>query len=347
MNPIFRSLSFLLAVPALAQFQTRVPATANDLINPQPGDPYFIFYSDVPSPLPNVVAGYSKVDRAGRRASIGHRFFYDRSAHIFFGYDIVVQPQDQIDTYTVSFYDLSMCPLDFPVDSADSLNPALWKRAPVPTPLPLQLVHAGESMPITVYRDPGTGKELLDSLTIAAMPPMGKPGHVQLNGIDFWEWAHSTPYNGNAAPPRKSYDIFGAARPFSTEDAEMRLQMGGLVVNGKPQFGTEGARVVTGELVWFYVPGHGRYILSLTPRPNLGFERAGEVRGGLVTFSIDDDHVVLESPAMVAPGEAPYFLYVLHDPSWAPTVQVRGGQLRLGSVSPKELAAIGKPASKY
>jgi hypothetical protein len=300
----------------------------------------------VPSPLPNIVAGYSKTDRAGRRASIGHRFFYDRRAHIFFGYDIVVQPQDQIDTYTVSFFNLSMGPLDFPIDSADSLTPTLWKQVPLPTPLPSQVLHGGEPMPITVYREPGTGKELLDTLTIAAMAPMGKPGHVQLNGIDFWEWAHSTPHNGNAAPPRKSEDIFGVARQFTIDDAEMRLQMGRLLVNGKPQFGTEGARVATGELVWFYVPGHGRYILSLTPRADLGFAQAGEIRGGLVTFSIDNDQVVLESPAMVAPGETPYFLYVLHDPSWTPTVQVPGGQLRFGSVSPKELAALAK-SSKY
>ena len=343
MNSIRCSLCFLLAVPALAQFQTRVPGPASDLINPEPGDPYFILYSDVPSPLANIVAGYIKVDRAGRRASIGHRFFYDQGAHTFFGYDIVVQPLDQVDKYSVSFFDLSMSPLDFPIDSADSLTPTQWKHAPMPTPLPPQTVRAGESMAITVYRDPGTGKELRDTMTVAAMPSMIRPGRLQLNGIELWEWAHRTPRNANAGPPRNALDIFGPARPFSIDDAEMRLQMGSLVINGKPQSGTEGARVVTGELVWFYIPSHGRYILSLTPRPDLGFERAGEVRGGLVTFSIDRDEVALESPAMIAPGETPYFLYVLHDSSWAPTVQTSGGQLRFGSVSPKELAALAKP----
>ena len=143
--------------------------------------------------------------------------------------------------------------------------------------------------------------------------------------------AHSTPRNGNAAPSHRSVRRdFVVAQPFSIDDAQMRLEMGRLVVNGKSQFGTEGARVVTGALVWFDVPGHGRYIFSLIPRPDLGFERAGEVRGRLVTFSVDNDHVVLESPAMVAPGETPYFLDVVHDSSWAPTVQVRGGQLVFG-----------------
>jgi hypothetical protein len=285
MHSIGCSLCFLLAVPGLAQFQTPVPGKLSDLVNPQPGDPVFILYSDLPSPLADIVAGYANINRAGRRASMAHRFFYDRGAHIFFGYDIVVQPQDRIDMYSVGFFNLSMGPLDFPIDSTDSLNPTLWKQVPLPTLLPSQVVRAGEPMSITVYRDPKTGAELRDTMTIAAMPQSVSPvPHQQLNGIEVWEWAHSTPRNGNAAPSHRSYAIFGAAQPFSIDDAQMRLEMGRLVVNGKSQFGTEGARVVTGALVWFYVPGHGRYILSLIPRPDLGFERAGEVRGGSSLF---------------------------------------------------------------
>lgn len=69
------------------------------------------------------------------------------------------------------------------------------------------------------------------------------------------------------------------------------------------------------------MPGHGRYILALTPRPNLGFVQAGEVRGGIVTFTAGGDEVLLQSPAMIAPGDAPYILYVLHDVAWVPTAR--------------------------
>ena len=211
MHSIGCSLCFLLAVPGLAQFQTPVPGKLSDLVNPQPGDPVFILYSDLPSPLADIVAGYANINRAGRRASMAHRFFYDRGAHIFFGYDIVVQPQDRIDMYSVGFFNLSMGPLDFPIDSTDSLNPTLWKQVPLPTLLPSQVVRAGEPMSITVYRDPKTGAELRDTMTIAAMPQSVSPvPHQQLNGIEVWEWAHSTPRNGNAAPSHRSYAIFGA-----------------------------------------------------------------------------------------------------------------------------------------
>lgn len=122
----------------------------------------------------------------------------------------------------------------------------------------------------------------------------------------------------------------------------MRLTMRRVIVNGTVDLNANGTRNVSGALVWFYAPGHGRYVLSLTPRPDLGFVQAGEVRGGLVTFEVDKDNVVLESPAMIAPGDAPYVLYVLHDREWAPTARRQIGQLLLGSVSPRELAAIAR-----
>ena len=144
MHSIGCSLCFLKAVPGLAQFQTPVPGKLSDLVNPQPGDPVFILYSDLPSPLADIVGvPDANINRAGRRASMAHRFFYDRGAHIFFGYDIVVQPQDRIDMYSVGFFNLSMELLDFPIDSTDSLNPTLWKQVPLPTLLPSQVVRAG------------------------------------------------------------------------------------------------------------------------------------------------------------------------------------------------------------
>jgi len=77
----------------------------------------------------------------------------------------------------------------------------------------------------------------------------------------------------------------------------MRLQMGRVTIMAQSIARTDLSRTVSGSLVWFYAPGHGRYIFSLTPRPDLGFVQAGEIRGGLATFTVDKDEVLLESPA--------------------------------------------------
>lgn len=330
-------LGALIAYPALAQFQSVVPSKATDPFA-APGDPHFVLYADLPSPLPNIVAGYSTVNRMGRLASIGHRYFYDETAHLYFGYDIVIQPQELVDSYRVTFSSLSIGPLDFQTSAPDSLDPSVWKKLPLPAIPAPQVLQAGDPMPIRVFRDPDTGRGLVDTMTVVPMPQM--PLRYMSNGREWWQWAHTTVSSGNSTPFRKASNLFGDARQFSADDAEMRLQMGRVAINGREERYADGSRSVSGSLVWFYVPGHGRYVLSLSPRPDLGFVQAGEVRGGLLTFTVDEEDVLLESPAMVAPGDTPYFLYVLHDAAWVPTARGQGGLLLFGSVSPKELAAV-------
>jgi hypothetical protein len=330
-------LGTLIAFPALAQFQSVVPSKATDPFA-APGDPHFVLYADLPSPLPNVVAAYLNANRMGRLASIGHRYFYDEAAHLYFGYDIVIQPEVMIDTYRVSFSNLSIGPLDFQTDAPDSLDPALWRKEAVPALPAPQTVHAGDPMSIHVLDDPDTRRDLIDTVTVVPMPPM--PRRNMSTGREWWQWAHATLRNGNSGPARQPFTIFGSARQFSSDDAEIRLQMGRVSINGTVDRRGEGTRVVTGSLVWFYAPGHGRYILSLTPRPDLGFIQAGEIRGALAAFTVDKDEILLESQSMIAPGEAPYFLYVLHDPEWVPTSRSQIGVILFGSVSPRELAAV-------
>jgi hypothetical protein len=83
--------------------------------------------------------------------------------------------------------------------------------------------------------------------------------------------------------------VFGDARGFSADDAEIHFVPSGLSINGVSQDPPARQPYVTGALVWFYIPGRGRYILSLTPRAELGFAQAGEVRGGAIRFTLGGD----------------------------------------------------------
>jgi hypothetical protein len=96
-------------------------------------------------------------------------------------------------------------------------------------------------------------------------------------------------------------------------------------------------------LVWFYIPGRGRYILSLVPRPELEFHKAGEVRGGRITLTLNGDAITLECFSEIATGHAPYNLYVLRDSKWEPTAQAQKGQLAIGSVDAEELVMLKRP----
>ena len=92
--------------------------------------------------------------------------------------------------------------------------------------------------------------------------------------------------------------------------------------------------------IWLYLPGRGRYVLSLAPRLGLDFKQSGEVRGGAITFAVDGDSIRLESFIPFAAGDTPYLLYVLHDPQWEPTSEKQKGAPNIGTVGAAELSAL-------
>jgi hypothetical protein len=76
---------------------------------------------------------------------------------------------------------------------------------------------------------------------------------------------------------------------------------------------------VSGGIVWVYVPTAGRFLLSLTPRGQ--FVRAGTVRGTELTFRVGGNTYTVNSATRIAPADAAFNLYVLHQPGWKPTYE--------------------------
>ena len=146
------------------------------------------------------------------------------------------------------------------------------------------------------------------------------------------------------APIRIPPPISGSPRLFTAADAELWITNPSVTLNG----GVAGAlNAAHGSLVFLYQPGKGRYVLSLVPRPELGFTRAGEVSGGLLKWTADGDAFSVDSPYAIARGGGPYFVYELHDPDWQPATTPRSpGRILLGSVSPEEIALLRKDTAK-
>jgi hypothetical protein len=129
------------------------------------------------------------------------------------------------------------------------------------------------------------------------------------------------------------------ARQFSGDHAEMRIWHPSFRVSGVVTSNSGlSAYAVDGPFPWFYVPGRGRYILSLLPRP--GFVKAGEVRGATMNIVLDHATIEVWSSITVAPGNSPYFLYTLHDADWEPTSGSQRARILVGTVGPEEVEAM-------
>jgi hypothetical protein len=291
----------------------------------------------MPPSLPfHLIAGSSSRGSNGPTGGevVAHRYFYDEDKAVYFGYDLLLELDSQTSSYRIRFFELGIGPLDV-VPRPARYDPSAWKKLSLPSLPAARTVQPGDTIPVDLWVDPATGQKLVDNVRIQTTPQF-----LQVNQRIIQSM---TTLRGGAGPPQRSIPtVSGAARSFSAEDSEMRLAQPRITVNGVVQESTGRTANAGGTLIWFHLPKRGRYILSLAPRPELGFVKAGEVRGGAITFTLDKDEFLLESPIAIASGSAPYILYVLHDAEWEPTGMNQGDRMQFGSVAPGEIALLQK-----
>ena len=225
------------------------------------------------------------------------RILINRAAHTYLGYELILEPQEEEGVYLLTFGKLGITPLDVAATYSPQLAQASpagpFTLLPIPASPAPQLVHEGQTVTIDLLTDLATGDKLFDDVHIVLL--------------------HSTYVPRVPTAP-------GDARDFLATDADFEIFEPQASLNGKVQTasGPGSLHDVRSALPWFYFPDHGRFILSLTPRANHGFLKAGEVRGGRITFALDHDSVKIESIRAIASGNGVYNLYVLHEPDWEP-----------------------------
>jgi hypothetical protein len=218
-----------------------------------------------------------------------HRFMSDRTQRVYFGYDVSIEVLPEPNAYRLMFSQLTS-------ESVRQIlgdDAASWTQLPAPDwggPA-VRIIHAGEVLSLDLLTNSRTGQKIVDYVTV--------------NGPSYtpaWDFIYET----------------GTPRDFRAEDAALDLRTPHMTVNGQDALASPSGFAVYGPVVWFYVPMHGRFILSLLPHPELGFIKAGEVRGSTLNFNVGDDTFSLAAASRIAPGQRPFTLYVFHDSEWRP-----------------------------
>ena len=214
------------------------------------------------------------------------RVFLDPVTHSYFGYELFVE-QPQPGTYRATFGKLGVSQLDLAGEGKiTTLDWVLLALPEIPQP---RLIHAGDTLSIDVFIDNSTGEKLVDEISV--IPRVTKTIFIP------------SPIMALRAP----VTVIGPARDFSPGDAELQLDLRAITLNGFRE--RSNWHPVRGTLVWVYIPDHGRFILSLSPRPGLDFKPTGEIRGAAVTFTVGDDTVSLECVSPIAGTDSAYNLY--------------------------------------
>lgn len=210
-----------------------------------------------------------------------HRYLTDSTTHTYFGYDLAIDPTPE-GRFRVTFSPLSLNATGLELDQSAS-----WTQLPLP-PLPAPIVVTGKDhdlLAVTFLVHPVTGQKVTDYLSI---------------GDDRFIGRLPT----------------GEPRDFTINDVPLTLVRPRLSVNGKLLKAMGGG--ISGEAVYLYLPGQGRYAFSLAPNTQLGFHRSGEVRGQRLSFQEGAARITFDCEEPVAPGGGVFHLYVRHDPAWRP-----------------------------
>jgi len=246
-------------------------------------------------PSPPLAEGFSTTttDSTG----VIHRVMLDRSGRTYFGYDVLVEVLPEANIYKVTFKPLVMTSRlaeGWSMDRWSEWLPLAAPRFPAP-----QSVRSGEILELTLLTNGGTGQRIVDYVSI----------QEPLRTVSPFQWS----------PEERDFSYAtGTPRDITTSDVELRIRAPRLTVNGTLDPSSsrridEGA----GLFIWIYVQNHGRFILSLSPHP--GFSRTGEVRGSTLSFTDGADNYTISAASRIAPGQAAFNLYVLHQSEWKPT----------------------------
>jgi hypothetical protein len=215
-----------------------------------------------------------------------HRYTTESDSRKYFGYDLLMEPLPEANTYRVT-----VRPLSIDATQLHLKDPAAWSELRLPGYPPPQILHDGDTIALDLFTNAETGQKIVDYIHIP-------------------EKKHK----------RLVYTASGRARDFTVEDAELNLKDPQISVNGRVLVAPTGDYTggVTAAIVWFYLPERGRYFLSLVRHPPHRFQKAGEVRGSTLSFTISGEHIVVDCNGRIAPGYDAYNLYVLHQAGWRP-----------------------------
>lgn len=237
--------------------------------------------------------GVTGVDRTEGTAVI-HRFVRDDLRQIYASYTVTVETLPEEGTYRVSFGPPTG---DLPAQVSGKAD---WKTfSPARFPVP-QIVKDEDSIRLELYSN-GSSRRVVD--------------YIHAGRWDRMVMRKETPHDYYADDAE-----FGIAQP--------RVRVNGVVLDGLAVL----PETIRGPVLWIYVPGYGRYVLTPHAHPELGVESAGEAAGNSLTFTSADGNVFrIDTADRIAAGSGSYSVHVFADSSWEPADPLDRGRMMIGA----------------
>lgn len=225
-------------------------------------------------------------------SNIIHRVLVDEGGSFFFGYDLVIEPIRSSKQFKVTVRPLSP---DF--------EQRLRARKPFQTrsvhpnfnpsnfPSRSKVISDGDAFALDVLVNPSTNVRISDVLKVS---------------FDVSSLRDVAASEGSVP------------RDFTLADVALKMSNYKLFVDGELIAGAKPTGACAGPVIWFYAPGRGRFIFSLTPQAGYDFKKAATIEHNKITFTLGGERFEWVSSSAVVGIGGNWNLYVLHDPTYIP-----------------------------
>src|SRR5215831_14931995 len=88
-----------------------------------------------------------------------HRFVTESGARKYFGYDLLMEPLPEANTYRVT-----VRPLSIDATRMHVKDPATWSELPLPGYPPSQILRGGDTIVLDLLANPVTGQKIVDHI---------------------------------------------------------------------------------------------------------------------------------------------------------------------------------------
>ena len=287
---LIRSLCLILLLCAATGVKAQ-ESKKQQLIIPMKGG-YFVAFTTDAEPS-NARALSSSFAEAYFQSHTIRRVFVDSGSDFFFGYDLIVEPLADAKQFRVSVRPLSA------EDEKDlrartsfktrhihpDYSAAILSRASVP-----QVIDDGDAFALDVLVNPQTGGKIVDLVQVSFDQSKLREAPV------------------SESPPRD----------YTLADVELNISNYKLLVNGEMVAGARRTGGCAGPLVWFHLPGKGRFIFSLTPHPGYDFRKVAAIEHNKISFNWDGTRYEWFSSSPIIGNGGNWNLWVTRDADYIP-----------------------------
>jgi hypothetical protein len=116
---------------------------------------------------------------------------------------------------------------------------------------------------------------------------------------------------------RESY-LEVAPKDFTLDAISLAIRSYELIIDGNIVGRSKSKIGCEGSLVWFYIPGRGRFIFSLVPREGYSFQKVGMLDDNRIEFEINGEFYEWITGDSILPNGGTWNLWVLQDPEYTP-----------------------------